>query len=205
MKCISKGARTLLLGLGLAAMMVGGLTSTASAAPAQDSTVCFPGSDADYPPTGPSVAIEVSLRLLSGHFIPGGAGHIEIAGAISDTDGYCGITYSAPIVLPAKQPNAQGQLIYDIAVPSDFELNAMHHIDVFKRQVKVGNFDFCVNKSGDVAPTSQCVARPAKPPAGNLARTGTNHVTDLVRFGVVLVGLGGAALFVRRRRTRRTA
>ena len=154
MKRISTGARIPLLLLALVAMLLGGLATNASAAPAQDSNACFPGTDPDYPPVGPSVQIDLNLTLLVGQFNPGASGHIEIGGAQPNVN-YCGVAFSTPITLPAKQANAQGKLIYDIAVPADFELGAMHHIDVYKQQVKVGNFDFCVNKSGALAPNSQ--------------------------------------------------
>jgi hypothetical protein len=166
------------------------------AAPAQaDPDACFPGSDPDYPPTGADVQIEASLRLEVGHFVPGGSSHIEISGATGG--GYCGQGFSTPFILPAKDPNAQGRLIYDVATPADFELGAMHHIDLFKEQVKVGNFDFCVNKKGDLAPDAACHA--AKPGKGNLAKTGTNHLADLVRIALVLLAAGGAMYYVRRR------
>jgi hypothetical protein len=174
----------------------------ADAAPSQDTSACFPGSDPDYPPTGPDVQIEASLVLQVGHFVPGASSHIEIGGA---TEGeYCGLGFSTEFVLPAKAPNAQGKLIYDVIAPADFELGAMHHIDVYKRQVKVGNFDFCVDKKGDLAPVSACNAG-QKPGKGNLPKTGANHLADLVRLALVLIGVGGGVYYVRRRQLQKTA
>jgi LPXTG-motif cell wall-anchored protein len=171
-------------------------SSAAPSAPSQDAG-CFPGSDPDYPPTGPAVQIEASLQLVSGHFVPGGGSDILIVGATGGT--YCGLGYSTVFTLPFNQPDAQGRLVYDdVPTPADFELGAMHHIDVFKNQVKVGNFDFCVDKKGDLAPTSAC--NPAqKPGKGSLPKTGANHLADLVRLALVLIGVGGGLYYVRRR------
>lgn len=175
--------------------------SSAGAAPAQTdpgSSACFPGSDPDYPPTGPTVRIEGSLQLVSAHFVPGARGQIVLAGAVPG-DRYCGTTFSTPITLPAKAADAQGRLSYDIAVPANFELLEMHHIDVFKEQVKVGNFDFCVDKQGDLAPTSVC--KPKTKAGGNLAKTGNDHLMVALRAGLVVLALGLGVLYVRRRRS----
>jgi LPXTG-motif cell wall-anchored protein len=189
------GVRTCLalLVLGLASVLFG---STASAAPAQaNPDACFPGSDPDYPPTGGSVQLEASLRLDAGHFVPGGSSHIVISGATGGS--YCGQGFSTPFILPAKDPDAQGRLIYDVATPADFELGEMHHIDVFKQQVKVGNFDFCVNKKGDLAPDAACHAAAGK---GKLAKTGADRALDIVKVGGVVLAIGVGALYLRRRR-----
>lgn len=175
-------------------------SAPAAAAPAQDSTACFPGTDPDYPPTGPSVRIEGSLTLESGTFVPGGSGRIVIAGATPGGT-YCGVTFSTPIVLPAKQANAQGRLVYDLAVPRDFELGAMHHIDVFRQQVKVGNFDFCVARDGRIAPNAACATKAGTKTAGPLARTGADGALDIARIGLIALALGAGALYLRRRRT----
>lgn len=173
-------------------------SNPATAAPAQDATSCFPGSDPDYPPTGPAVSIQASLRLASAVFVPGGRGSIVIAGASANAV-YCGRVFSNPVVLPAKQATAQGQLLYDIAVPRDFELGAMHHIDVFRQQVKVGNFDFCVDGKGRLAPTAACAGKRAAA-GGPLARTGANGTLDIARIGLIALGVGVGALYLRRRR-----
>ena len=74
----------------------------------------------------------------------------------------------------------------------------MHHLDIYKLQVKVGNFDFCVDKKGDIAPTSVCKCGVAAKP-GKLARTGTDHLLDIVRIAVLVLGLGAGAHYLRRR------
>jgi hypothetical protein len=184
----------------------------ASAAPAQagpNPHACFPGSDADYPPDGPAVQIMASLVLLEGHFVPGGGSDILIGGATPGE--YCGLAFSTEFILPLNTADAQGFLRYnDVPTPPDFEFLAMHHIDVFKRQVKVGNFDFCVDAKGDLAPTSVCNAadKPGKNTntggsnanRGALPKTGTNHLADLIRVALVLIGVGFAVRYVRRRR-----
>ena len=38
--------------------------------------------------------------------------------------------------------------------------------------------------------------------AGALARTGTDHLLDIVRLGIVILGVGAFVLYVRRRSTR---
>jgi hypothetical protein len=139
--------------------------------------------------------------------VPGGPGHIEIGGADANA-GYCGITFSTPIVLPLKQANAQGKLIYDIAVPRDFELAAPHHIDLFRNQVQVASFDFCVAANGKISPNSACAKAPTTPtsvkPGGNLAKTGSN-VMDIVRIALIAIAVGAAAVYARRRLQSRTA
>lgn len=203
MKRISAGTCVALLVLGLSAF----LTSTsASAAPAQaDPDVCFPsGPDVDYPPTGPLVDIDPNLALgVEAFFNPGATGEVTVTGAIPG-ETYCGILYSTPVVLPLKQANAQGNITYGLAVPKDFELAAVHHIDLFKAQVQVGAFDFCVDKAGKLAPDSAC-AKGTMKPGGNLAKTGTNHLLDLLRMALILVAVGATVLYARRRVQQRRA
>lgn len=192
-KRLSAGTCVALLALGL---IFGFVPTPASANTAQTAPACFPGSDPDYPPAGNVVQIEASLTLLSGRFTPGGTGVLVLAGASANAT-YCGTTFSTPITLPAKTADAAGKLTYNIAVPKDFELAAFHHIDVFRAQRQVGSFDFCVDKTGVIGPASGCAKKPAS--GGKLATTGTNHVFDIVRLGVLALGLGVAALYVRRR------
>jgi hypothetical protein len=175
----------------------------ATAAPsAPNPDACFPGSDVDYPPTGPAVQILASLRLLEGHFVPGGGSHVLIGGATPGK--YCGLAFSTEFVLPLITADPQGFLRYDgVPTPADFELLAMHHIDIYKNQVKVGNFDFCVDAKGDLAPTSVCSASNASKATqkakGALPKTGTNHLMDLLRIALVLIGVGGGLRYLRRR------
>lgn len=175
----------------------------AGAAPVQETPEhCLPGSSIDYPATPGATALE-PLRLDGGHFTPGGTGWIDISGAREGI--YCGIAYSTPILLPNMRAQA-GKLMYrNFAVPADFELNAMHHIDIYKLQVKVGNFDFCVDRKGDIAPTSACKATAVAGKPGKLARTGQDHLMELVRIAILVIGLGAGALYLRRRQTTRAA
>lgn len=185
-------------------LLVFGLVSAlglapSSAAPAQDGLQCVVPPDADYPPTPGSVGIE-PLVLTSGHFNPG-----QTAGNSVIIDGaregvYCGQGFSTPFFLPNAQANSAGRLSYsNFAVPADFQLNAMHHIDIYKLKVKVGNFDFCVDKKGDIAPTSVCKTALASKD-GKLPRTGVDQLMALLRAALVALGVGGGALYLRRRR-----
>jgi hypothetical protein len=195
------------IGMGTAvALLVLGLVSTlapgANAAPATTSLAvsCLPGSGPDYPALPAPTGLE-PLTLLAGHFTPGGTGTVDIGGAGAGV--YCGQGFSTPFLLPNLTPTG-GKLAYrGFAVPADFELGAMHHLDIYKLQVKVGNFDFCVDKKGDIAPTSVCKSVAAKP--GKLARTGTDHLLDIVRIAVLVLGLGAGAHYLRRRRQARPA
>lgn len=191
-KRLSAGTCVALLALGL---VLGVSPAPASARPAQDASACFPGSDPDYPPQGATVQIDARLVLLSGRLIPGGTGVLVIGGAEANVT-YCGSMFSTPITLPIKKADAAGKLTYGIAVPKDFELNANHHVDVFRAQVQVGSFDFCVDKTGVVGPTSACAKKAV---SSKIAKTGANHLFDLARLGVITVGVGAAAMYARRR------
>lgn len=199
MKRISTSACVALIVLGVLAAVNASAASAAPVQAAPRSSACFPGSDPDYPPTGATVRIEGNLTLASARFVPGGQGQIVLTGAVPG-DRYCGTAYSTPITLPAKDADSQGRLTYSIAVPASFELLEMHHIDVFKEQVKVGNFDFCVDSRGDLAPDSVCKPK-TKSPSGGLARTGNDQLMTLLRAGLVVLALGVGALYVRRRRS----
>jgi hypothetical protein len=176
------------------------------------------------------VNLDLNLTLDLGHYDPGGAGGITISGAIPGFE-YCGVTFSAPIVLPAQNASAAGKLVWSgLAVPADFQLNALHHIDVYHQKTKVGNFDFCVKSDGSIGPTSACkpTSVTTAPPGGttggttggstgattagtstgggavagsggNLARTGLDHLLDVLRVALIALALGAAALYGRRR------
>jgi hypothetical protein len=209
-KRISTAACVALLVLGLASTLA---VDVASAAPQQETptqaaldAACFPPATNDYPPNPGDSNIDPKLALGQGHFDPGGRGEFDVLNGVPG-DVYCGVAFSTPIRLPATAANARGTLNYNVAVPADFELNAMHHIDVYRRHVKVGNFDFCVNKKGDISPTSACQTG-AKTDGGRLPKTGADHLMDVVRAALVALGLGATALYLRRRRlasTQRTA
>jgi hypothetical protein len=57
-----------------------------------------------------------------------------------------------------------------------------------------------------ITPTTHAAAAAANAnrsaSAGALARTGTDHLLDLVRLGIVILGVGAFVLYVRRRSTR---
>jgi hypothetical protein len=194
-KRIGMGTAVALLVLGLATTFAPG----AGAAPASASLAisCLPGSGPDYPALPAPTGLE-PLTLLAGHFTPGGTGSVDIGGAGAGV--YCGSGFSTPFLLP-NMSATNGKLAYrGFAVPADFELGAMHHLDIYKLQVKVGNFDFCVDKKGDIAATSVCKSVAAKP--GKLARTGTDRLLDIVRIAVLALGVGAGAHYLRRRQAR---
>jgi hypothetical protein len=194
-------------------------SSPASAAPAQDTAACFPGTDPDYPPTGNNGTLE-PLVLVSGVFNPGASGTVVIGGAVPG-DTYCGFLFSTPVTLVPRVADAQGRLTWPVAVPADFKLVAMHHIDVYKEQSKVGNFDFCVGASGTIVATSTCspsqqvtsttktttqvqANTDTKASSGKLPRTGSD-LFGLLQVALLAIGLGAWTLYVRRRRVNRFA
>jgi hypothetical protein len=230
-KRISMAAIALLV-LAVGAVWAPGI---AGAAPQDATTDCLPGDTSAYPPETPAVNIDLNLKLDFGHYDPGGAGLADVSGGIPG-EVYCGINYSAPIVLPAQNASAAGKLTWGgLAVPADFQLNAMHHIDVYHLKTKVGNFDFCVTKTGDIGPASLCKPTSVTTPpggttggttggstgattagstggtavagsGGSLARTGLDHLIDVMRIALIALTLGAAALYGRRRvRAGRTA
>jgi LPXTG-motif cell wall-anchored protein len=172
------------------------LAPRASAAPAQDSQeACFPGDPIDYPPSAPGTEIELSLALVNGHFDPGASGVIGVTGAVPGLS-YCGIVFSTPIVLQPQVASGTGGLSYiRFAVPADFQLNAMHHLDLYRQRKLVGAFDFCVKGDGDIGPTTACAAG-----KGKLPRTGVDHLMVLLRWAALALGLGAFFTYLRRRR-----
>jgi hypothetical protein len=176
----------------------GVMAAPAGARPAQATdAACFPTDASAYPPVGPKVQIEVGLHLVSGHFVPGGTGVLVVGGATAGT-AYCGFLFSTPVVLSRLMSDAQGLLSYSQAIPADFALNAMHHVDIYRQQIQVGSFDFCVNKAGDLAPTSECDA--ARSVSASLPRTGLAWLLDALKVAALLLALGAALLYMRRRR-----
>jgi hypothetical protein len=171
---------------------------TADAAPAQ-ATACLPVVGNPYPPVGGSVQIRAQLRLLGGTFRPGALSTILFGGA-APGQRLCGRAFSTPITLPEGTADAAGNVTFSVATPSDFQLNAPHHIDLFTDEVQVGSFDFCVSASGQIAALGSCGAT-----GSNLPKTGADHVGDTVRIALAAFGLGATALYLRRRRISRTA
>ena len=187
------GAGFIALLVALAALVL--VAPEASAAPAQATEACFPDDPIDYPPTAPGVEIELRLSLVNGHFEPGAQGFIGVTGAVPGLQ-YCGIVFSEPIKLQPQVASPAGGLSYiRFAVPADFQLNAMHHLDLYRQRKLVGAFDFCVKADGDIGPTSACGAD-----KGKLPRTGSDHLLVLARWGAVALGLGAFFTYLRRRR-----
>lgn len=191
MRRLSGGFIALLVAL--AALVV--LAPAASSAPAQAQEACFPGDPVDYPPSAPGAEIELRLSLVGGHFNPGADGSITVTGAIPGLS-YCAIIFSTPIVLQPKASDGGNISYIRFAVPADFQLNAMHHMDLYRQRKLVGVFDFCVKANGDIGPTSACGAADK----GKLPRTGADNLLVLLRWGALALGLGAFFMYLRRRR-----
>jgi hypothetical protein len=134
------------LGIGLPALTDG----------VEAQTVCLPSTPSTYAPTPPSSEPEPNLQLDDGFFDPAASGNIAVEGAVIGLE-YCAIVYSAPINLGnriAQAPN--GRLEWGMSVPADFELNAIHRLEVYRQGLLKGAFNFCVNLQGNLAPVSAC-------------------------------------------------
>ncbi|MDQ2648598.1 MAG: hypothetical protein M3Z03_03460 [Actinomycetota bacterium] len=192
---------------------------------------CLPGSNPGYPPVSVGVALEL-IDLLDLELTLQTDIVSIVIGGLEPGDNYCGILSSDPIELPEVTADANGQITFQTPVGPDFELDALHHLDVFKMQKLVGAFDFCINRAGKMAPMSSCLRGPQGPQGpqgppgvngggsgrvpevlgsrtptggGKLARTGSDHLLDIARIGLVLIAAGATARYVQRRRNQRTA
>jgi hypothetical protein len=151
-----------------------------------------------YPPSGSGSSLQ-KLVLEKGHLPPGTVtGTITIGNA--DAGEFCGTLFSTPVGLPSMASSG-GKLVYQgLAVPSDFKLNAAHHIDVYKTGALVGSFDFCVNKDADiVALNSKTCATATATDHGALPKTGADRVWEIVRAAMILLVIGAMAVYARRR------
>ena len=193
MKRICMGAIALLV-LAIAAVGM-------SAAPASASTDGVPFANCSGV-TGNTAAgaaqLEPGLSLTSGSFSPGKTGEVHVAGAQPGLT-YNGIVSGAtPISLLAQAATAAGHLNYAFAVPANFEVGTVHNITLYRSGVRVGNFDFCVVKPGNMAPTTSTCTDVAGA-GGNLAKTGVDHIKQLALWGAVALATGASALYARKR------
>ncbi len=179
-------------------------------ASAQDpASECFPATGGDYPPSGVVVAIEVNLDLEGGALSPTVSitadGRLELTGAEPGVT-YCGILFSDPITLAPTVAGPDGTLVFNTDVPADFELNAAHHLDVYREGRLVGAFDFCVTKSGNITSLTDKVCQTdGTTGKGRLARTGVDRLFDTLKIAALLLVAGAAFLYLRRRRHNATA
>ena len=142
--------------------------------------------------------LEPGLSLTSGSFSPGKTGEVHIAGAQAGKT-YNGIVSGAtPISLQPQAATAMGHLNYSFAVPANFEIGTVHNITIYRDGVRVGNFDFCVVKPGNMAPTTSTCTDTAGA-GGNLAKTGMDHLKQIALWGAVALATGASALYARKR------
>jgi LPXTG-motif cell wall-anchored protein len=198
--------------MALAIFSLLGLTSASASAqtpPAQNPACAPPGTGSDYPPTQPAIEPSLQLSLSTGLLLPGTTtGNLLVTGAVPNLT-YCGILFSAPVVIDPTVAAANGDLHFDnLAIPSDFKLNAMHHLDVYRRGSLVGAFDFCVTTTGHLATASACQDAAAanngsKSPGashGALPRTGWDHLVEVLKAAGLALAAGALFMYLRRRR-----
>jgi LPXTG-motif cell wall-anchored protein len=191
----------------IACLAMGSLISLAPAAAGAQTAPCFPpGSSADYPPSGPAIEASLKLDLSTGLLLPGHAdGTLTVDGAIPGLT-YCGTLFSAPVTASPRSSTSTGVVTFNgLAVPTDFKLNAAHHLDVFRQTRLVGAFDFCVNSTGHLtALVSGACATTAVTTAtkssGSLPKTGWDHLVQILKIAALAIALGVFLLYVRRRR-----
>jgi hypothetical protein len=208
-KRICTGAITLLV-LTIGALGVSAGTAGASAAAAGVPFANCSGVTGNT--TSGAAQLEPGLSLTSGSFSPGKTGEVHIAGAQAGKT-YNGIVSAAtPISLQPQAATAAGHLNYAFAVPANFEVGTVHHITLYRDGVRVGNFDFCVVKPGNMAPTTAgCTDTAAAggnvgaaggnvgAAGGSLAKTGVDHLKQVALWGAVVLLTGISALYARKR------
>jgi hypothetical protein len=166
---------------------------------------CFPpGVQGDYPPAQPGVERDLTLSLADGFLKPTttSLNALVLLHANPNLD-YCGILASNPVTLPVTTSSSSGVIHFDdIALPSDFQLNALHHLDVYRQGALVGAFDFCVNLQGHLVGANQCPGANVLPgvKTGGLAHTGLARLADFLKAAGVAFAAGVLFLYLRRRR-----
>ena len=170
---------------------------------------CFPpGVQGDYPPAQPGIEHNLSLSLAAGFLKPGATAvdRLVVLNAHPGRD-YCGILLSTPVNLGVRTARDDGVIDFNnITLPSDFQLNAVHHLDVYRAGSLVGAFDFCVTTEGKLtSPSASChgntaVAGVKDTGRGSLARTGLARLADLLKAAGVAFAAGVLFLYLRRRR-----
>ncbi len=189
----------------VAAVLGAGLPTMLETASAQDA--CFPPTASSYPPQAPEGEAEPGLRLTGGLLLNGDPGTLTVSGAVGGIE-YCAILLSTPINLGTKVATAQGVLSWGLNVPSDFQLNALHHLDVYRQGRLVGAFDFCVNLQGRLAEVQTCSSsvlgknNTNTGAAGSkaLPRTGMDRLFEILRVAAAALAVGVLLLYLRRRR-----
>ncbi len=216
----------------IAVLAIGSLIGLApTTALAQDAaSACFPpAANGDYPPTSPAIESPLLLSFADGFLLPGRTdGHLTVQGGQAGLT-YCGTLFSAPVTLTPTVAGTDGAIHFaNINVPSDFQLNVTHHLDVFRQQHLVGAYDFCVTSSGSLAaPGSPSCTSTTSPTAvagangtatgsgsgaalgtkaaGSLPHTGWDHLIQVLKAAALALGLGALFMYLRRRRAAQVA
>ena len=142
--------------------------------------------------------------MTDGLLVPGSASAtIVLGGAVPGGD-YAGSLFSRVVDLPRTSATGAGVVRFTgLAIPADFRLETVHHLDVHRGCDLVGAFDFCVAANGHIAPAASChavVAAASGHASGSLPRTGWDHLFELLRLAALLLGTGTLLLYLRRRR-----
>ena len=137
-----------------AILMTGG---PALAAPAQ-AAVC----DANaYPPTGPQIEPGLKVDGSQSNLAHGGGGSVTLTGAASGGT-YSGTVFSQAVPLPSAVADSSGFVRFQgVSVPNDFQLGAVHEIQIIRDGCLVGDFSVCVTTAGAVVAPGSCPAAPA--------------------------------------------
>lgn len=174
-------------------------TSAAFAAPAvaaPAAQVCEP--PIDYPPTPPGLNGKLKVTDLA--LAPGtSTGTVTVSGAEPGA-GYSGTVRPAAIDLPATVASSAGVVRFTgLAVPAGLRVPSLHQISVLDSCGRVVSFEVCITGAGSLGAIGGCSAASANQgAAGSLARTGWDPL-DVLRMGIVALGLGAFLLYLRRR------
>ena len=182
----------------VAVVAIGSLIGLApTAAQAQDpASVCFPpAANADYPPTGPSIeTVAGSSASPTGSSCP-----------VARTEGSPSTARrpASPTAAPCSRPPSRStptaaererrDHFTGIHVPSDFQLNVTHHLDVFRQQHLVGAYDFCVTTSGSLAAPGSASCTAGTSPTAVAGTNGTGGTGAAAANGAGTKAAGVAA------------
>ena len=191
--------RKLFIVLAMTVVILGCATATSSAAVVPQGVCSAP--TLDYPPTPP--VLDADLRVLRLDLVPGTrSGQVVLSGAEPGA-AYSGTLFSTAIPLPRTVASPGGVLGFTgLAVPGDFELSVLHHLDVVGPCGRAGSYEVCVTSAGELGGVGRCdrsTPVTASDQAGSLARTGQDHLLDLVRAACLVLGIGAFVLYLRRR------
>jgi LPXTG-motif cell wall-anchored protein len=191
----------LIAGVALSVALIGLVPAMTEAASAQ-TPPCFPGSiTGDYPPATPGAETSLKVDLSTGLLLPGtNNGTLTVIGGIPGLT-YCGTLFSTPVTASPTPATAAGVIDFaNMLIPGNFQLNVVHHLDVYRAGGLVGAFDFCVNSSGHLVSASSCGGGAAVKGEGALPRTGLARLAELLKAAGIAFAAGVLFLYLRRRR-----